>query len=87
MPCLEHDCLERYTRRIGAEFARNRLSERLDNLFWIDAATRSYLIYEGIAEHKRSGISSDIGNYLAEAQYCNSEIGKPGSSQRILDRV
>ena len=62
MPCLEHDCLERYTRRIGAEFARQCFGKRLNYPLWSDAAARPYLIDQGVAKHERSGIGRDIGD-------------------------
>ena len=61
---LEHDCLERDTYWIGAEFARNCFSEGLDDLLWIDAGTRPNLLYQRVAEHECTGIGRDIGNRL-----------------------
>jgi hypothetical protein len=84
---LEHDCLEGNSHGIGAEFARYCFSKGLDDPFRIDAAPRSYLIDQRVAEHKRLGIGRGIGDRLIQAQYLDPEVSKASSSQRILDRI
>jgi hypothetical protein len=85
--CLEHDCLERDTRRIGAEFARKCFGKGLNHPLWIDAAARSYLIDQRVAQDDCSGISRHIGDYLIEAQHSDPEVGKTGFIQRVFDRA
>jgi ureidoacrylate peracid hydrolase len=86
-PSLEHDCLERDTHRIGAEFAGYCLGKRLDDSLRINASACSYLIHQRIAQHERSGIGSDIRDDLVQVQHCDLEVGKPGSLQRVLDLI
>jgi hypothetical protein len=66
------------------EFARERCGKRLNDPLWIDAAARSDLIDQRVAQNNGSGISRHIWDYFTQAQHGDPEVGKPSGIQENL---